>query len=142
MPPDTWTLPPKDPRCRFAEELYRTAQAIFLRLSDGTTAAQFQAAQDALASYCAALEKTLHWTHYGLSVGTHVCVNEVYQEACARLASLASVQPEPAPRRRSGPPRSPDDVINDIESLRGAMPQPGDTYLGEKRADHTAGERQ
>jgi hypothetical protein len=95
MPPDTWTLPPSDPRCRFAEEMYRTAQAIFLRLGDRTSAAQFQAARDALASYCAAVEKNLHWMHYGLSVGTHVCVTEVYQEACARLCSLASVQPEP-----------------------------------------------
>jgi hypothetical protein len=100
MPPDTWTLPPSDPRCRFAEEVYRTAQAIFLRLSDRTTAAQFQAAQESLAAYCAALEKNLHWTHYGLSVGKHVCVKEVYQEACARLQSLATVRPEPAPLLR------------------------------------------
>jgi hypothetical protein len=138
MPPDTWTLPPKDPRCRFAEELYRTAQAIFLRLSNATTAAQFQAARDALVSYRAHLEENLHWTHYGLSVGTHLCVKEVYREACARLCSLASVQPEPTPQRRSVPPRSADEVVNDIWSLADAVIRSGDTFLGEERADDTA----
>jgi hypothetical protein len=115
MPPDTWTLPATDPRCRFAEELYRTPQAIFQRLSDGTTAAQFQAAKDALATYRSQLEKNLHWTHYGLSVGTHVCVNEVYREACARLASLASVQPEPPP----APPPKPRTLTDVLKELSG-----------------------
>jgi hypothetical protein len=115
MPPDTWILPANDPRCRFAEELYRTAQAVFLRLSDATTAAQFQAAQASLATACAALEKNLHWTHYGLSVGRHVCVKDVYREACARLASLASVQPEPPP----APPPKPRTLEDVLKGLGG-----------------------
>jgi hypothetical protein len=137
-----WTLPSRYPLCPQADSFHRTAQdAIFRQLGNTTTPEQFQAAQASLELLRAELEQQLPWSHYGLSVGTHRCVGDLYKEATARLRSLAVLQPAPpaapAPGRRH-PQRSPDEVVNDVASLADEIKQPGNIFLGEERRDDTA----
>jgi hypothetical protein len=142
MLPQDWTLPSRYPICPQADSFHRTAQdAIFRQLSGATSPEQFQAAQESLELLRAELEQQLPWSHYGLSVGTHRCVGDLYKEATARLRSLAVLQPAPpappAPGRRQ-PQRSSDEVVNDIASLADDVKRPEDTFLGEKRKEDTA----
>jgi hypothetical protein len=98
-----WTLPARYPLCPPADSLYRTGQAIFHNLSGAVTPDMINAAQDALAQYRTELLSTLHPMHFGLSVGRHVCVEQVYQEGRARLRGL-TVTSQPAPEPPA-PPR-------------------------------------
>jgi hypothetical protein len=120
MHPYDWELPPRYPVCPQADSFHRTArEAIFRQLSGTTTPEQFQAAQESLDLLRAELEQQLHWTHFGLSVGTHRCVNDLYHEASARLRSLAIVQPapQPAPPPPMPKPRSLRDVVADFAGM-------------------------
>jgi hypothetical protein len=131
-----WILPARSPLCLPADSLYRTGQAIFHNLSTAVTPDRINAAQEALETYRAELLPTLHPMHFGMSVGMHVCVEDVYHEAKARLRALAATsQPAPEPPARRSPQRSADEVVNDVSSLADEIKQPGDTYLGEKRQD-------
>jgi type II secretory pathway predicted ATPase ExeA len=66
-------------------------------------------------------------------------LESVYQEAVALLRGLAATFAHPpAPPARRQPPRSPDEVVNDITTLADAVKRPEDTFLGEGRIDDTA----
>jgi alkanesulfonate monooxygenase SsuD/methylene tetrahydromethanopterin reductase-like flavin-dependent oxidoreductase (luciferase family) len=137
-----WILPARAPLCLPADSLYRTGQAIFHNLSGTVTPDMINAAQEALAQYRTELAATLHPLHFGVSVGRHICVEDVYCEAKARLRGLAATiqpapEPPPPPARKS-PHRSADEVVNDIMSLSDEIKQPGNIYLGEERRDDAA----
>jgi hypothetical protein len=104
------------------------------------TKKQWQAALESLERLRDELVQALYPMHYGSLVGRHRCVEHLFREARARLHGLQATQPVPAPQpptppARRQPPRSPDEVVNDIASLADAMKRPGDTYLGEERKD-------
>lgn len=135
-----WQLSPGSPLCVYSEPLYRTGRAIIQNLT-GETPDMVVAALDALAQYHAELASKLkqHPMHYGALVGSHRCLESVYQEAVALLRGLAATFAHPpAPPARRQPPRSPDEVVNDITSLVDEIKRPEDTFLGEGRIDDTA----
>jgi len=147
MSPYDWELPPRYPTCLQADSFHRTVRdMIFRQLSPSATPEQLQAAHAFLEQLHTELTHKLPWSHYGLSVGRHQCVGDLYREARARLSSLssiASVKPEPPPPPappNSRPHRSPDAVVNDVSSLADKMMHPGDTFLGEERSEDTTPE--
>jgi hypothetical protein len=73
-----WILPVRSPLCLPADSLYRTGQVIFHNLSGAVTPDMLAAAQEALEKYRAELLPKLHPMNYGMSVGMHVCVEDVY----------------------------------------------------------------
>jgi hypothetical protein len=66
--------------------------------------------------------------HYGLSVGTHRCVRDLFREASARLRSLSIVQPVPQPASRS-PLETPEQVVDELNET--IQHRPDETVLGE-----------
>jgi hypothetical protein len=126
--------------CEFAERLRETADGLFSQVNDRTTPAQFESAHQTLLERKEALEAELRARgrfHYASSSGSlHRCVPQVYEDAKTRLRLLSELQQPPVPpARRQQPPRSADEVVNDIASLADAMKRPGDTYLGEGRTE-------
>jgi hypothetical protein len=99
-----WTLPTHYPLCPPADSLYRTGQALFRSLTGTPTPEMVAAAKAALDQDRADLLAMLYPMHYGVSVGRHICVQFVYQEATARLRVLA-VTSQPAPAPPPAPPR-------------------------------------
>jgi hypothetical protein len=129
MSPYDWELPPRYPTCPQGDSFHRTARdTIFRQLSPNTTPEQFQAAHESLEQLRADLEQQLPWTHYGLSVGTHRCVRDLFREAAARLRSLSIVQPASQPAPRS-PLETPEQVVDELNEI--ITPRPDETVLGE-----------
>jgi hypothetical protein len=129
-----WILPARI--CPAADSLYRTAQAIFHNLDGSVTPELVAAALEALGQYRAELASDLDPMHYGVPVGTHVCVEFVYQEATARLRCLlaATIQPAPQPPAPPPPqpkPRSLADVVKEFAGLTDAASDAADTDNGE-----------
>jgi hypothetical protein len=128
--------------CEFAERLRETADGLFSQVTDRTTPAQFAAAQQILLERKEQLDAELRARgrfHYASSSGgLHSCVPQVYEDAKTRLRLLSQLQQPPESSTRRQPPRSADDVVNDIASLADAVKRPGDTFLGEGRTDDTA----
>jgi hypothetical protein len=125
--------------CEFAERLRETADGLFSQVTERTMPAQYTAAQQTLLERKQELEAELRARgrfHYASASGSlHRCVAQAYEDASTRLRLLSQLQQPPmmpAPRQ---PPRSADDVVNDIASLADAIKRPGDTYLGEERKD-------
>src|ERR687896_1969023 len=126
--------------CEFSERLRETADGLFSQVTDRTTPAQFTAAQQTLLERKRELEAELRARgrfHYASAAGSlHRCVAQAYEDAKTRLRLLSQLQQPPAPPApRSRPPRSADEVVNDIASLADAVKRPGDTYLGEGRTE-------
>jgi DNA-binding GntR family transcriptional regulator len=119
--------------CEFAERLRETADGLFSQVTDRTTPAQFAAAQQTLLERKQELEAELRARgrfHYATASGSlHSCVPQVYEDAKTRLRLLSQLQQ---------PPRSADEVVNDVWSLSDEIKRPGDTFLGEERKDDTA----
>jgi hypothetical protein len=127
--------------CEFAERLRETADTLFSQVTDRTTPAQFNAAQQTLLERKQELEAELRARgrfHYASAAGSlHRCVAQVYEDAYTRLRFLSQLQQPPAPGRNH-PPRSADEVVNDALSLVDTVKRPAETYLGEQRRDNTA----
>jgi hypothetical protein len=128
--------------CEFAERLRETADTLFSQVNDRTTPAQFTAAHQTLLERKRELEAELRLRgrfHYAAAAGgLHRCVAQVYEDAVTRLRLLSQLQQPPSEPGRRQPPRSADEVVNDVASLADAVKQPGDTFLGEQRPDTTA----
>ena len=128
--------------CEFAERLRETADGLFSQVTDRTSPAQFNAAQQTLLERKQELEtelKTRGRFHYASAAGSlHRCVAQAYEDAKARLRLLSELQQPPTEPVRRRPPRSPDQVLNDIASLADQVNRPGDTFLGEQRKDNQA----
>jgi len=131
-----WILPARYPLCLPADALYWTGQAIFHNLSGAVTPDMVAAAQEALEKYRAEPLSTLHPMHFGfLSVGIHICVEDVYQEARARLRGLAATT-QPAPEPPTPPPAPTPQPVRDDALIanmeqwlasRASEPTPADT---------------
>jgi hypothetical protein len=120
------------PRCVYAETFYRIARgAVFLSLSEHTTASQFQAAEESLDQLRRDLEKDMPRLHYSVLIGRHLCVKDVWKEGKGRLRSLSLLQPEILPLRPE-PPRpttlSRQDVLEAFEK-----DFPPQTFIGEEQ---------
>jgi len=103
-----WILPTRSPLCPPADSMYRTGQVIFRALASAPTPEMVTAAQEVLDRYRADLLAQLYPMHYGVSVGRHICVQFVYQEATATLRALAATsQPAPEPPVPPAPPPKP-----------------------------------
>jgi hypothetical protein len=133
-----WELSAGAPLCLQSDSFYYSARdAVFRQLSKKSTNEQFQAALETLTQLRDELVQTLYPMHYGALVGRHRCVEHLFREARVRLRGLQATKPvpttPPVPPARRQPPRSADDVVNDITSLADDIKRPGDTYLGEER---------
>ena len=129
-----WLLPARSPLCPPADSLYRTGRVIFRTLTGTPTPEMVAAAKVALDQYRADLLATLYPMHYGVSVGRHICVEFVYQEATARLRALAATsQPAPEPPAPPPPPkpRSLSDVVTDFAGMPDAASEAADEDNGE-----------
>jgi hypothetical protein len=120
------------PRCVYSETLYRTARdAIFTKLTEATTANQFQAAQESLLLLRQDLETDMPPMHFASLIGRHQCVKDVYREAVARLRSLQIMQPVPLPPEPEAPQPttlSRQDVLETFEEEF-----PPQTFMGEEQ---------
>jgi hypothetical protein len=141
-----WNLSAGLPLCERSDAFYRTGRdTIFRQLTTDTTPEQWQEALESLIRLRDDLVQDIRRPmHYGALVGTHRCVDQLFTEARARLRGLQILQPQPAPQPPAPPQprprqlqRSPDEVVNDAESLVDQLKQPGDTYLGEERTNNT-----
>jgi hypothetical protein len=73
-------------------------QTIFAQLTDTTAQEQYKLAQESLRQLCSELAASVDWDHYPSSFGPiHSCVQDVYDDAAARLRNLAIMQPAPPP---------------------------------------------
>jgi hypothetical protein len=129
--------------CCYAKQFQAVSQeTIFARVRATTTKEDFAQAQQSLLS--------LYQTHLqqmqkdpfhfpSAQTGRHWCLPKAYEQAKHRLQNICLLPerlPPPAPTRGQ-PPRSADNVVNDIASLADAVKRPGDTFLGEERTDGT-----
>jgi hypothetical protein len=135
-----WILPARYPLCPPADSLYRTGQAIFHNLSGAVTSDKINAAQEALAQHRTELALTLHPLHFGVSVGRHICVEDVYCEAKARLRGLAAtIQPAPeSPATPPAPARSPQPLSDEelMERLKEYVKESTkDTFFGQDQKE-------
>jgi hypothetical protein len=121
MTTPTWLLADRSPRCLFADSLYRTGQALLHQLAGSVTEETLAASQEALARYRTELAAKLYPMHFRVSVGRHVCVQDVYDETVAGLRCLAATM-QPAPGAAPAPapppkPRSLRDVLKDLGGI-------------------------
>ncbi len=86
--------------------------SIFATISDQTTQTQYAAAAQSIRDLGARLSATLDPFHFGALTGTHQCIPEVAELACAYLANLAIMQPE-LPRPTPPPPPRPQPLSNE-----------------------------
>jgi hypothetical protein len=121
-----WQLSAGAPLCVFSDSFYSSARdTIFRQLTRDTTPEQFQAAQEHLQQLRDELVEQLYPMHYGSLVGRHRCIDQLFTEGRARLRSLETLQPLPAPP----PPReTPADVVRDLHDA--IQPNPQATSLG------------
>jgi hypothetical protein len=121
------------PRCVYADTFYRTARdAVFGRLTEHTTAKQFQAAKESLDQLREDLVTDMPAMHFAALVGRHQCVKDVYKEAIARLRSVALLQPEPPPPPEPEPPEPQLPLTHeDVENLFRKLPP--ETYFGKEQ---------
>jgi hypothetical protein len=138
MSTQNWLLSARSPLCLPADALYRTGQAIIHNLSGAVTPDMIAAAQEALAQYRTELLPKLHPMHYGMSVGMHVCVEDVYQEARARLRGLAATS-QPAPEPPAPPPSPSPQPLSDEELMANladyVAQNARETFFGQEQAE-------
>jgi hypothetical protein len=130
MSTHNWNLSARYPLCPAADSLYRTGEVIFRTLTCTPTPEMVAAAKAVLARYHADLLAQLYPMHYGVSVGRHICVQFVYQEATARLCALAATM-QPAPESAPAPPeplRTLTDVVRNLKDT--LQPAPDDFPIG------------
>jgi hypothetical protein len=111
-----WLLPDRSPRCLFADSLYRTGQALLQQLAGSVTEEALAAAKEALAQHRAELAAKLSPMHFGVAVGRHVCVQDIYDETIAILRCLA-VTRQPAPEVPPAPPPKPRTLADAAEDF-------------------------
>jgi hypothetical protein len=126
------------PQCEFADRLERVADVLISRISERMTPSQWEACQISLWSFYQDLALELKERgrfHYSSPAGNpHRCLPQAYEDAKAKLQILEQTTlPSPAPPVRRRPPRSADEVVNDVSSLADEVKRPGGTFLGEER---------
>jgi hypothetical protein len=120
-----WLLSTGAPLCLISDSFYRTVRdTIFQQLTTDTTKEQWQAALEHLQRLRDEWARDIYPMHYGALVGRHRCVEQLFQEARARLRSLEIMQPQPPPQAPAEPapapepkPRSLRDVLQDLAGM-------------------------
>jgi hypothetical protein len=119
------------PRCHVATTFAQIVeQSIFSRITEATTAEQFQHAQQSLILLCMELEQLADWRHYAAAGNlSHCCVRDIYTQAAFILKNLSLTKP--APPAPAQPPPSRDtltDVLRDLKEV--FQPNQDETPLG------------
>jgi hypothetical protein len=96
--------------------------SIFATISDHTTQTQFAAAEQSIRDLGQRLSETLDPLHFAALTGTHQCIPEVAELACAFLANVAILQPEP-PQPPAPPPMQPPLTPDAVVNNRGPWPK-------------------
>lgn len=128
-----------DSTCAEYAKLQRVAEELYQSLSGAASLEQYAEGQKSLLFLYQELQARVDPLHFR-TPGGHRCLHNCYLEYAMRIRNKAlcpqPAQPQsqapPAPARRR-PPRSPDEVVNDVTSLADEVKRPGDTYLGEER---------
>jgi hypothetical protein len=124
-----WHLSAGAPLCELSDSFYRTVrEAVFQQLTKDTTPEQWQAAQESLTRLRDELVQDIRPMHYGSLIGRHRCVNQVFNEARARLRGLEIMQPVPVPQPPPPPRETLADVVRDLKET--FQPNPAATPLG------------
>jgi hypothetical protein len=123
--------------CEFAQRLRETADMLFSQVTERTTPAQFDAAQQTLLERKLELEAELRARrrfHYASASGNlHRCVGQVYEDASTRLRLLSQLQQPPVPvppEPDQQPPLTAEEVVNNLRRLAADQTRRRDTYLG------------
>jgi hypothetical protein len=129
MLPHQWKLPPNLPLCVYSDRLHRTvAETMFAHISEETTPAAFAQLQANLLRLREQLEKDMPAIHFAAQYGTHICVDDIFEEAKFRLQNLALLYQEVQPRPPEPEPLDPEEVFNNLGN--DIEPEIDDTYLG------------
>jgi hypothetical protein len=99
-------------------------------LSDTASCEQIEQGQAILRQMKEAIEKDIPAIHYASQFGSHVCVQDLFDEAPLRLLSLSLLPPPevPAPPAPDQAPLTYEEVLLLLQKLL-----PPDTYFGEER---------
>jgi hypothetical protein len=119
------------PRCHLAATFAQIVeQSMLSRITETTTAEQFQALQQSLILLCMELEQQADWRHYqAAGFLSHCCVRDIYAQAAFTLKNLSLLQPAPPAPPPPLPPReTPKDVVRDLADT--IQPDPEATTLG------------
>ena len=83
--------------CSYARTFADIAdRSIFSQVTEFTTPAQFEAAQQSLLQLCQRLEANVDLFHYPQAYGSpHSCVRDIYTDAAFRLKNLAIMHQKP-----------------------------------------------
>jgi hypothetical protein len=138
MFPHQWKLPPNLPLCVFSDRLYRTvAESVFAQINEATTPSVFAQLQTNLLELRQQLLQDMPPIHYAAQFGTHICLEDLYEEAKFRLLNLALLYQEEQPTAPEPEPLDPEEVFknlgNDVD------PESDDTYLGTDPDSETNG---
>ena len=128
MPSYDWKLPTNLPLCYFSDSLYRSAKdGIFSQISDYVSPQQLEAVQSLLLQMKQDIEKDMPAIHYAAQFGTHICLEDIFNEASNRLKFLALFQAVPSlePERQR---LTAEEVVNNLENTLQSTTE--DTYLG------------
>jgi hypothetical protein len=112
----------------------RIAEELVANIKETASVEEYEQAQKSLLFLFEELKEALDPWHPRFP-GGHCCLKECYLEYAMRLRNRALFHkplPSSLPSRRR-PPRSADEVVNDITSLADEVKRPGDTFLGEER---------
>jgi hypothetical protein len=112
------------------------AEELVANIKETASVQEYEQAQKSLLFLFRELQEAVDPMHFRFP-GGHRCLKEAYLHYAMLLRNRAlfykplPTSPPSPPRRR--PPRSADEVVNDITSLADEVKRPRDTFLGEVR---------
>jgi hypothetical protein len=129
------------PRCQLATTFAQIVeQSMLRRVTETTTAEQFQVMQQSLILLCMELEAQADWRHYQ-AAGTlrHCCVRDIYTQAAFILKNLSLTTPlPPVPAPPQPPPAPRPEPLSDeelLERLRTYVTErANETFFGQEQA--------
>jgi hypothetical protein len=122
-----------DTPCAEYTKFQQIAEELVANIKETASVAEYEQAQKSLLFLYQELKDAVDPLHFR-TPGGHRCLKEAYLHYAMLLRNRALFNkplPSSPPRRR--PPRSADEVVNDITSLADEVKRPGDTFLGEER---------
>jgi hypothetical protein len=129
------------PRCHLATTFAQIVeQSMLRRVTETTTAEQFQVLQQSLILLCMELEAQADWRHYQ-AAGTrrHCCVRDIYTQAAFILKNLSlTTPPLPVPAQPPAPPAPKPQPLSDedlMERLKTYVTErTNETFFGQEQA--------
>ena len=129
MLPHQWKLPPNLPLCVYSDRLHRTvAESVFAQISEETTPSVFAQLKENLLQLHQQLKRDMPAIHYAAQFGTHICIDDIFEEAKFRLQNLALFYQEEQPTPPEPEPLDPEEVFKNLGN--DSDPEIDDTYLG------------